>query len=76
MEEMFEGPKDTKFSIKCKTECSKFSINVFGDTIYSADSSICQSAIHQGVLSDKGGEIILQILEGQKSYKKSNKNAI
>lgn len=62
--EMFDGAVGTKFSVKCPPECSKIAINVFGDTIYSADSSVCQSAMHFGVLSDKGGELELQIEEG------------
>lgn len=75
-DELFEGPAGTKYSVKCMADCSKIVINVFGDTVYSADSSICQSAIHFGVLSDKGGELELQIEQGQKQYKKQYKNGV
>lgn len=37
-------------------------------SLYSGDSSICQSAIHAGILNDKGGEVQFSIEEGLKHY--------
>jgi len=48
--------------IKCPEKCSQSSAGIFGDEIYSEDSSICLAAIHYGMISDKGGEFKIMIL--------------
>ena len=47
----------------CNTDCSKIDHNVFGNDIYTEDSSICQAAIHKGYMSDKGGEVLFPIFK-------------
>lgn len=46
-----------KFKISCPKDCSKdIKARLFGDMTYTADSSICRAAIHNGAISDLGGE--------------------
>ncbi len=49
---------------------------MFGDGIYSDDSFICESGIHAGLLTDKGGEIQIIIEDGQNFYPGVFKNGI
>lgn len=60
----------------CDPNCSKSAHKVFGDILYSDDSFICQSAIHGGLLTDKGGEIQIIIEDGQNFYPGIFKNGI
>lgn len=73
---MFSGPKGTKFTANCPKECTAIPLNVIGTAIYTDNSSVCQAAIHFGVLSDAGGEIELEIEDGKKRYKGSSKNGL
>ena len=72
----FAGPIGTKFTVFCERSCSKKENNVFGDQTYTDDSSICQSAIHAGLLTDKGGEIQFILEQGRQLYSGSTKNGI
>ena len=51
------APIARKFTVLCPKGCSKVKALVFGTMIYADISSICKSAIHYGMLSDKGGEV-------------------
>ena len=64
----FSGTLGTKYLVRCPANCSKKSHNVFGNNLYSGDSSICQSAIHCGASNDRGGEVQFIIDSGQKLY--------
>ncbi len=64
----FAGALGKKFLVKCPHDCSKQNQNVFGNELYSGDSSICQAAIHSGNMNDRGGEIQFMIEKGQKNY--------
>ena len=57
-----------KFLVRCPEKCSKIPHRVYGNGIYSGDSSICQAAIHSGALNDRGGEVKFEIVQGQKNY--------
>ena len=46
-----------KFVVLCPPGCSKAKAIIFGTDTYTDNSSICISAIHYGMLSDKGGEV-------------------
>ena len=52
------APIAKKFVVLCPKGCSKIKADIFGTNIYTDSSSICLSAIHYGMLSDKGGEVI------------------
>jgi hypothetical protein len=64
----FAGTLGMKFLVRCPDSCSKTSHYVFGNNLYSGDSSICQAAIHAGALNDRGGEVQFMIEPGQKLY--------
>jgi hypothetical protein len=49
---------------------------VYGNRIYATNSSICQSAMHAGLLTDKGGEIQFEVAQGQKSYEGKKINGV
>ena len=51
------GSIGNKFVVLCPSGCSKLKSDIFGSIIYTDNSSICVSAIHYGMLSDKGGEV-------------------
>ena len=72
----FSGPLGNRFTVYCEKECSKKENNVFGDQVYTDDSSICQAAIHAGLLTDKGGEIQFILEQGKQLYEGSLKNGI
>ena len=65
---LFSSKIGMKFLVKCPVDCSKISHNVFGNLIYSGDSSICQSAIHSGLLNDRGGEVNFMTAKGLNQY--------
>lgn len=76
-ESSFSGTIGMTFIVECPSDCSKISSNVFGGkpeskskqlALYSGNSSICQSAIHAGVMNDRGGEVQFSIQEGAKLY--------
>jgi len=64
----FSGTIGMKFLVKCPPNCSKIAHNVFGNELYSGDSSICQSGMHAGVVNDRGGEVQFIIEPGKKLY--------
>ena len=53
-----------RYVVKCPKDCSKEEQEVFGDSIYTDDSKVCQAGIHAGLLTDKGGELEIAIEEG------------
>jgi len=65
---LFSGKIGRKYLVKCPVNCSRMTHNVFGNQIYSADSSICQAAIHAGALNDRGGEVNFITASGLKQY--------
>lgn len=72
----FVGPANSKFTVMCPPECSKVDSKVYGNDVFTDDSSVCQAAIYAGVLTDKGGEVSFLISEGQSAYKGGVKNGI
>lgn len=66
---MVDGPPGTRFTFVCPKNCSIIKpLELYGDGYYSDDSMICPAAIHQGVLSDEGGEVRVRIEKGLKAY--------
>lgn len=50
---------------------------VWGTDMYTADSSICEAAVHAGVITrEKGGKVNFEMKPGQKSYKGSDRNGV
>ena len=51
--------------------------NVWGTDIYTADSSICNAAVHAGKLTmDNGGSVTIELRPGESSYKGTTRNGI
>lgn len=53
-----------------------YSGSVWGTDIYTADSYICTTARHAGVIGDAGGQVTLQMLPGQPSYTGTKRNGV
>lgn len=50
---------------------------VWGDGVYTSDSSVCTAAVHAGTLAfASGGNAIIEIRPGQQSYSSSSRNGI
>jgi len=58
----------SKFVVSCPKNCSRTSTQIFGNIVYSDDSSICVAAIHYGMISDLGGEVSFVIESGRTNY--------
>ena len=50
--------------------------NVWGTDIYTDDSSICEAAVHAGVIGRDGGTVHYERLGGQQSYRGSVRNGV
>ncbi|XP_078703693.1 uncharacterized protein LOC144928874 [Branchiostoma floridae x Branchiostoma belcheri] len=64
------------FMIVCPADCASTGGTVWGDGIYTDDSSICRAAIHAGRITNNGGEVTVYKLEGQDSYDGSESNGV
>ncbi|XP_069593837.1 uncharacterized protein [Ranitomeya imitator] len=63
--------------VLCPSGCHKHPNNVWGTGFYNYESSICQAAIHWGILSPEDSKVIIvEIIPGQKSYEQSTRNGI
>ena len=61
--------EDTGYGTTIKVRCPKGCApsdggRLFGSTMYSDDSRICEAAIHAGVLTNDGGLVIIQLEHG------------
>ncbi|CAH1238319.1 CRISPLD1 [Branchiostoma lanceolatum] len=64
------------FTIDCPADCASTGSTIWGDGIYTDDSSICRAAIHAGMIGDSGGEVTVYMLGGQDSYEGSEANGV
>ncbi|CAK8684613.1 unnamed protein product [Clavelina lepadiformis] len=65
------------FLVNCPSSCSHSVGNVWGDVIYTDDSSICRAAIHDGKITDSaGGQVSFRFADGQNAYNGVLKNSI
>ena len=62
--------------ILCEETCALSNVAIYGDGIYSEDSSICKAAFHAGVLTKGGDKIKLTIVRGESFYKSGQRNGI
>ena len=49
---------------------------IWGTDVYTDDSPICVAAVHAGVIGTNGGNVTIEILPGQKSYRGSTRNGV
>ncbi|XP_074532577.1 vitrin isoform X6 [Halichoeres trimaculatus] len=61
-----------EFIVKCPAHCKETKQQVYGTSIYASISSICNAAIHSGVITNAGGKVIVRKMAGQNVYKGSN----
>lgn len=62
--------------ISCPVGCAITDAPVFGNDIYSEDSSICKAGVHAGVIGNKGGDMKIQIRGKERRFNGIAKNGI
>uniref|UniRef100_A0A4W6CIP6 LCCL domain-containing protein n=1 Tax=Lates calcarifer TaxID=8187 RepID=A0A4W6CIP6_LATCA len=65
-----------EFIAKCPANCKETKQQVYGTGVFASISSICNAAIHSGVITNAGGKVIVRKLAGQNVYKGSNSNGV
>ncbi|XP_078499441.1 uncharacterized protein LOC144754948 isoform X2 [Lissotriton helveticus] len=60
----------------CPEGCLKQEAKVWGNEIYTADSSICRAAINDGKVTNTGGRVRMEKRPGQSSYQESTRNGV
>ncbi|XP_056126090.1 vitrin [Rhinichthys klamathensis goyatoka] len=65
-----------EFIVKCPGNCRESKEKVYGTGVFASISSICNAAIHSGVISNSGGKVIVMKSAGQPIYKGSFANGI
>ncbi|ROL44326.1 Vitrin, partial [Anabarilius grahami] len=65
-----------EFIVKCPAKCRESKEKVYGSGVFASISSICNAAIHSGVISNSGGKVIVMKMTGQAIYKGSFANGI
>ncbi|XP_067465809.1 vitrin isoform X1 [Thunnus thynnus] len=61
-----------EFIVKCPAHCKETKQQVYGTGVFASISSICNAAIHSGVITNSGGKVIVRKMAGQNIYKGSN----
>ncbi|KAK2824101.1 hypothetical protein Q5P01_021276 [Channa striata] len=61
-----------EFIVKCPAHCKETNQKVYGTGVFASISSICNAAIHSGVITNSGGKVIVKKMAGQNVYKGSN----
>ncbi|KAI3363059.1 hypothetical protein L3Q82_011721 [Scortum barcoo] len=61
-----------EFIVKCPAHCKETKQQVYGTDVFASISSICNAAIHSGVITNAGGKVIVRKLAGQNIYKGSS----
>ncbi|XP_045079652.1 vitrin isoform X2 [Coregonus clupeaformis] len=65
-----------EFIAKCPTDCKQTKSQVYGTGVFASISSICNAAIHSGVITNSGGKVIVRKMAGQNIYRGSNSHGI
>ncbi|XP_053292784.1 vitrin isoform X5 [Pleuronectes platessa] len=65
-----------EFIAKCPAQCKETKQQVYGTGVFASISSICNAAIHNGVITNSGGKVIVRKMAGQNIYKGSNSNGV
>ncbi len=60
----------------CPASCAETGGAIWGTDTYTSDSSICVAAIHAGVISDEGGQVLVTWQPGQEAYPSSEQNGV
>ena len=67
---------DGFFACPGQAQCGRQTGSVWGTGPYTADSSICAAARHNGTIGEKGGFFKVSKRDGQDSYEGSEKNGV
>ncbi|XP_051945763.1 vitrin isoform X5 [Xyrauchen texanus] len=67
---------NSEFIAKCPANCKETKERVYGTSVFASISSICNAAIHSGVISNSGGKVIVTKMPSQVSYKGSFANGV
>ena len=71
------GGSSTSKVLTCSCPAEKYnSTSVWGTDFYTADSYICTTARHAGVITQDGGRVVLQMQPGLASYAGTKRNGI
>uniref|UniRef100_A0A3Q1IS87 Vitrin n=1 Tax=Anabas testudineus TaxID=64144 RepID=A0A3Q1IS87_ANATE len=65
-----------EFIVKCPAHCKETKQQVYGTGVFASISSICNAAIHSGIITNTGGKVIVKKMPGQNIYKGSNSNGV
>lgn len=65
-----------EFIARCPAHCKESKQKVYGTGVFASISSICNAAIHSGVITNAGGKVIVRKMAGQSIYKGSNSNGV
>ncbi|XP_019726071.1 vitrin isoform X10 [Hippocampus comes] len=65
-----------EFIVKCPSHCRETKQQVYGTSVFASISSICNAAIHSGIITNYGGKVIVKKMAGQNTYKGSNSNGV
>ncbi|XP_061140665.1 vitrin isoform X2 [Syngnathus typhle] len=65
-----------EFIVKCPSHCRETKQQVYGTAVFASISSICNAAIHSGIITNSGGKVIVRKMAGQNIYKGSNSNGV
>ncbi|CAL8367156.1 unnamed protein product [Gadus morhua 'NCC'] len=65
-----------EFIVKCPSHCKESKQQVYGTGVFASISSICNAAIHNGIITNSGGKVIVRKMPGQNVYKGSNSNGL
>ncbi|XP_043111088.1 vitrin isoform X2 [Puntigrus tetrazona] len=66
----------SEFIVKCPANCTESKEKVYGTSVFASISSICNAAIHSGVITNSGGKVIVMKMAGQATYKGSFANGV
>ncbi|XP_072526198.1 vitrin [Salminus brasiliensis] len=65
-----------EFIVRCPASCRETKQRVYGTGVFASISSICNAAIHSGVITNMGGKVIVKKMAGQAEYKGSLANGV
>ncbi|NXG53867.1 VITRN protein, partial [Psilopogon haemacephalus] len=65
-----------EFIAKCPPGCQDVKYRVYGTDVYASFSSVCNAAIHSGVIDNAGGKILVQKVAGHSGYRGSFSNGV
>lgn len=71
-----KGSIGQRFTLTCPA-ISRAQNSIYGTDVYTADSPICQAALHAGALrTDQPGSVTIEISEGARQYQGSTRNGV